>query len=208
MRRIGGLLVSVLLLFPMIAAAETASPTGFEKATFGMPLEDVKKLYPDMRELSFAENLGAVPVGGPYIERYVLRQQKVEGLTKPADIELRFWKGKFWLFIVYLGENTPESAVESLTKRYGPVTGNDPRYPIWNTPKTTILVELSDKRYTVNDEPLSLEAREWFVELLRKGRNSEVVDLPLQAPAQAAAPAASAPEPTPPSATPVGDSTP
>jgi hypothetical protein len=96
-----------------------------------------------------------------------------------------------------------------LIQRYGPITGKDPRYPIWNTPKTTIVVELSDKRYTVNDEPLSLEAREWFVELLRKGRNSEVVDLPLQAPAQAAAPAASAPpEPTPSGATPVGDSKP
>jgi hypothetical protein len=193
----------------MIAAAETTSPTGFEKATFGMPLEEVKKLYPDMRELSFSENLGAVPVGGPYIARYVLRQQKVEGLTKPADVELRFWKGKLWLYIVYLGENTPESAVEALTKRYGPITGKDPRYPIWNTPKTTILVELSDKRYTVNDEPLSLQAREWFIELLRKGGNAEVVDLPLQAPAQAAAPTAAAvPQPTPPGTAPAGDGKP
>jgi hypothetical protein len=178
--------------------ADVTSPTGFGEAKFGASVAEVKKIYPDMRELSASENLGAVPVGGPYITRYVVRQQKIEGLEKPADVEFRFWKGKFWLFVVYLGENDLQSALELLADRYGPVTNKDPRFPIWNWPTTTILVEPKEKRYTINYEELSKEARTWFVEMLKSGRASPAELGP--SPTAAASPGASPRPPAPTSA--------
>jgi hypothetical protein len=193
-QRMGGLLLCVLLPSVTLAAADVASPFGFEKAKFAAPLAEVKKLYPDMRELSSSENLGAVPVGGPYIARYVLQQHKIEGLEKPVDVELRFWKERFWLFIVYLGENDPQAAVEGLTAQYGPVSNTDGRFPLWNLPKATIVVELKEKRYTINDEEISEDARAWFIELVRARRGSvppvKVDDVPASA---SAAPGANPP---------------
>ncbi len=181
-----------LALLPLAAGAVTDEPLGFGKAKFGTPIAEMKKLFPQMKDLT--ESLGSPVVGGPYITRYVLRKEKVEGLEKPADVELRFWKDKFWLYIVYLGENSEDAAVALLTKAHGS-PGPDPKFPVWAGDKSTIVFERGQGRYAVNDTGLSKEAQAWFMEMLRSRAGAAAPPAAVAPPAAAAKPAAPADKP-------------
>jgi hypothetical protein len=168
----------LFILLPVAAAAETKEPTGYGKASFGASVEEVEKAYPELSKLAEDKSLGAPIVGGPHITRYALHDQKLEGVSEPVTVELRFWKEKFWLYIVYFGKDHLDPVVAHLTNEYGKQTGPDPAFPIWNLGKATIMVETKTSRYTVNDEALSNEARAWFVEAFnaRGGQQLELVD--------------------------------
>lgn len=191
-----------VLLLPAAVAAAAKQPTGYGKVSFGASAEEFEKAYPEAKKLSENEDLGATVIGGPYVTRYVLRNQKIEGLPEPVTIELRFWKGKLWLYIVYFGKKQLEPALAHLKSTYGPQTGPDPNFPVWNLEKTTILVETKANRYTVNDLELSKDAQAWFVEAFRKARGGqqvEIVDTTGKTPSPAAAvsPSPAAPSPSP-----------
>jgi len=202
---------AVLCLAVVAAAAEKAAekkePTGFGEAKFGMTADEVRGKFPKLEELT--KNLGAVPVGGPYITRYVLWKQPLPGLSKPGDVEMRFWKGKLWVIIVYCGENGKDAMLAALTKAYGPATNTDVRYPSWIGEKSSLVSEPNETRYTMNDNAMSKEAQVWFAEVLRQGLAGKVMSgaSPQGTPSgatPAAAPAASPAVPaTPPAATPV-----
>lgn len=169
----------------------TKEPTGFGKAKLGMSVAEVKKLYPKMEPLAEGQNLGSPPVGGPYITRYVLREAKVGGLSKPADVELRFWKDKFWLYIVYFGAENAEAVFNALKKEHGaPTGGADGPYPTWVGEKSAVVMERQQGRYTINDNGLSKEAQAWFIDLLKQRMGSQV----------------QVKEPSPPGGTPAGGS--
>ena len=140
--------------------------TGFDKSAFGSSLADAKKSYPKAEEIPEGKDLGAPTVGGPYIRRLLLTDQKVEGLPKPTMVELRFWKNKLWGVVVYLGDNDEPQVIEILTKRLGPSDSTDTDYPLWVRSKTQTTMERKQRWYGVNDLALSTEAQAWFAKLL------------------------------------------
>ncbi len=166
--------IAVAVVLASAAAAMTDEPTGFSSAKFGMALDEVKQQYPKMEELAPTQNLGAGPIGGPYISRYVLRQQQIKGLDKPVDVELRFWKGRFWLYAAYFGENEDAKVKEFLRTRHGAPTLDDPRFPQWVGEKSSISVVMTRRWFGANDNKISEEARAWFKEMLTGGMQGGV----------------------------------
>jgi hypothetical protein len=193
--RIGSLAV-LLSALVLVAGSATAvekrpGPSGLGKATFGMTIDQVKKIYPGMEEAK--GSMGAPVVGGPYIKRFALHHQKVDGLPKPVDIELRFWKDKFWLYIVYIDGIDTAQVDKALTAAYGPVSNTDTAIGVWDGVKSAIVFERKNGRYSVNDNAMSKEASAWFVSLFRKHSSQ-----PQTQAAKTPAPAAPAPAAKPP----------
>ncbi len=73
--------------------------TGYAGIPWGTRWEEVKKRLPKAVDLPDGKNLGATPVGLPFIHRLELEQQQVPGLAEPVTVELRFWKKKLWGFV-------------------------------------------------------------------------------------------------------------
>jgi hypothetical protein len=136
-------------------------PTGFGKLAFGSSLDDAKKLYPKIEkeeQVKIAQTLQH-----PYIERFSIGPQKVEGLEKPCVVELRFWKKRFWLAVISFGENTNEAAESFLVANFGPPTGRTDRYLTWRGKKAASTADLKQRWYDVHDETISNEVREAWV---------------------------------------------
>jgi hypothetical protein len=153
-------------------AAAAAKPvvvkelSGFGKAPFAMRWEKVRALYPQAKEIPDGKDLGATPLGLPFVHRLVLEEQPVEGLAKPTTVELRFWKKKLWGFIVYFGANTDADVIAMLNQRLGPQDGTEAAYPLWKRANTQTTADLKQRWYGVNDLPLSAPAQAWFSLLL------------------------------------------
>jgi hypothetical protein len=188
----------VILLPVTLAAEESKGPTGYGKASFGMPLEEVQKAYPALESLGENNSLGAPAVGGPYIANYALRDQTVAGHAKPVQVELRFWKGQLWLYLVYFDQADLDAVMAHLKSQYGDPNSPTPSFPLWTFESSTVLVDQKRFRYTVNDKKLSDEARVWFVETLKQGHPDKDITVigaktVSPAPAQSPSPAAGTP---------------
>jgi hypothetical protein len=136
-------------------------PTGFGKLAFGSSVDDAKKLYPKMEktdQIKIAQTLQH-----PYIERFAIGPQKVEGFEKPCEVELRFWKKRFWLAVISFGENTDEAAQSFLVANFGPPGGRTERYLTWRGTKAASTADLKQRWYDVHDETISNEVREAWV---------------------------------------------
>jgi hypothetical protein len=149
---------------PPAPAVET-EPTVFGKARFGMALEQMKALYPEMEDLK--KSLGAAVAEGQFIARRVLWKQKLPGLPEPTDVELRFWKNQLWVVITYFGANDLDTVLKTLTERYGPPQG-DPGTPVWTGAKSTVIVAAKARWYSVHDNAISKEAQTIFIEDLKR----------------------------------------
>jgi len=143
------------------AGAMENEPTGFGKARFGMTVAQVSEIYPQMEKLT--KSLGAAVVEGPLIERRVLWKEEISGLSKPVNVELRFWKDQLWVVIVYFGENDLETVVRLLTERHGPPSGK-PANAIWEGKKSTIMIAGKARWYSIQDNAISKEAQAVFME--------------------------------------------
>jgi hypothetical protein len=213
MKRIASLLLTLgLAMVPLRAAAAADTPaavadtptpaqpksgqtadefTGYGSAPFLTTYDAFKRLYPSAEPVSEGANLGAPSIGGPYIRRLVLKDQKVEGLEKPTMVELRFWKNKLWGVIVYYGENNPEQIFAMLIKRLGPSDSTDPTNPLWERSKTQTTAQKKQLWFGINDRALSKEAQDWFkLALTGKWRGAtpeELVELGLATPVATAA---------------------
>ncbi len=136
-------------------------PAGFGKAHFGMSPAQVKKLYPSARTLG-EENLGATPVFGPLVVRQALDDQEAPGLPKPVLVELRYWKERLWVVIVYYRENSSEQVVGALKRDLGqPATSAAD--PYWTASNVTVMTDDRQRWYAITDNALSKEAQEAFV---------------------------------------------
>jgi hypothetical protein len=149
---------------PPAPPAETEPPV-FGKARFGMTLEEMKALYPEMEELK--KGLGATVIEGQFITRQVLWKQKLPGLPEPTDIELRFWKNQLWVVIVYFGANDLDTVMKVLSERYGPPPG-DPATPVWSGAKSTVILAAKVKWYSVHDNAISKDAAAVVLEDLKR----------------------------------------
>jgi hypothetical protein len=139
---------------PQEAAAE---PEGFGNAKFKMTPEQAKAALPGLEETE--EDLGAALVGGPYVKRFVLRNHPVPGLQHPTNVEIRFWKDRLWVVIVYFGQNDYPSVVEALEKQLGSTSKGDEKSRVWIGEKTTSVASDREKYYSLADNDLSNEAR-------------------------------------------------
>lgn len=196
MKLAAGLVATGVVFLAVSVSAESKEPTGLGDVKFQTPEAEVLKAFPKLEKLDQTTSLGEPVVGDEHVSRYVLKKYEMPGLAKPVDVEVRFWDGKFWFYVVYLGDNDAEAALAQLTKEYGENTGGDPRFPLWTKDKTTIMLQKKLGRYSVADNALSKEAQNWFIETVQKRRgaaNVDVVDMraksPGATPAQSASPA-------------------
>jgi hypothetical protein len=166
--------LGVLFLAAALSAepASAKGPTGYGKVPFGATLKEFQKAYPKAEQLELTQNLGAPVIRGPDIARYALHGQSYPGAAKPIDVEVRFWKGKLWLYIAYFPPAESEAVLAKLVADNGPSTNKSADYPTWNFPQSTILLEKKLGRVTVNDTASTKEAQAWFLAELKKGMAS------------------------------------
>lgn len=176
---------------PTAAAAgpSIALLTGFGDAKFGSTIEEARKALPAMEPLSHDIKMPSAHFSSPHLERFVLRKHVVAGLASPVDVELRFWEGKLWAFLVYFEKTDLDAALKLLEKTYGPRTTGTEVQPIWRGEKATLQAMGKAGWYGATDNAISEKAREWFFAELK--RNPGAVLTPSAA--TTPAPAASAP---------------
>lgn len=165
------MLIAAVCLLPLAAGAAAPKPVdtlkGYGPAPFGTRWERARTLFPGAAVLPEGKSVGAPTVGGPFVHRLYLTNQHVEGLAKPVNVELRFWKKKLWVVQVYWGDNAPADVVAMLTKRLGPSLGNDPNAPIWADDFTQTTVTMPMHTYGTADLALSAEAQVWLKKVIR-----------------------------------------
>ena len=161
-RSVAGLLIAAGLILSLgnsHAGEMKTEPSGYGVLRFGSPPEQVERLYPGARRLNSLENLGAVPVTGPAVVRYVLENQKIPGFSKPVRVELRFWKNRLWVVIVYYGENAAEQVVAAVKKQVGDPENRNAE-PVWTGKKTTVSMANRERWYALSDNAVSKEVQE------------------------------------------------
>lgn len=185
------LVVAVVALATSAAAMDKSKePTGLGEARFGMSVEQVQKIYPDMQELRQGEKLAAAAIYTPNIRRFVLKNQKIAGTDKPTTIELRFWKDQLWLYITYVDEADSNGVIAGLEKQYGPPDHNEGGRPLWAGDRTLILGEFPRGWYTIQDETVSRQAQTWFGEAAAAANSERHLPLKNVTPVPAATPPA------------------
>lgn len=193
MRAFGRIAVGLLLLSCSVEAAAVKDANGYGKARFGATVNEVQKAYPKLEELTMNQSLGAPVIKGPDITRYVLHAETYPGVSQPIDVELRFWKGKLWLYIAYFPATESDAVLAKLVEDHGPSTSKSADYPSWKLEKSNVLLEKKLGRVTVNDDGFTKEAQAWFLAELKKGMAGRRP--PANAPAQATQAAIPAPTP-------------
>lgn len=161
------LTLAALCLLPAVAggaAAPLDTLKGYGPAPFGTRWDKAQQLFPKAEVLPDGKNVGAPSVGGPFVHRLYLTEQTVEGLPKPVNVELRFWKKNLWVVQVYWGENTEQDVIAMLTKRLGP--NRDPNNPLWITDTVQTTAVLKQHTYGSADLALSADAQAWFKKLM------------------------------------------
>src|SRR5690606_23687774 len=98
----------------------------------------------------------------PLLDRFLIKDHEISGLASPVDVELRFWEGKLWAFLVYYKMDDKDAALQYLEKTYGKrMSGTDER-PIWNGEKVTLQGIAGAGWFGATDNALSDQARAWF----------------------------------------------
>lgn len=208
---------TLLLVAPVLGAPPAPSaaqpgtagyqPDGFGAAKFGMSLGEVWGMYKEARLLPERKSLGAAVLDGPYVERLELDNRTVEGLSKPATVELRFWKGKLWGVIIYFDKTDLEQVKAYLNRHYGPSAAKNPDLPLWRGEKVTTTATLNQGWYGYSDNELSKEATAWIQATMngswkhetaeeKAERSARMAALTPRADAQVAPPTPAPPDPS------------
>jgi hypothetical protein len=130
-----------------------------------MTVAEVRAVHPQMEELT--EMLGAATVQSPHVKRYLLRDQKVAAVEQPTKVELRFWKDRLWVIVVYFSALDLENVKTMLTQRYGDLQGG--RLSLYRTMElVTIVLDAKKRWYSIADDAISREAQTFFAEEMKK----------------------------------------
>lgn len=141
------LLVSVVLLLASVAAATFREPQGWQKARFGMAVEEFRKTYPKARLLDPA------PAGQPTptLLRYELREQKV-GPLRDCTLEFHFSGQPPALFrIESRCPQAPEEIARYLEATYGAPTRVSGSALFWTGKAVEINFVPRGKSFSLND---------------------------------------------------------
>ena len=171
-------LVWLVALAPTTVGAFQNESPGFEQLRFGQTIDDVRKAYPKVRQLD-REELGATVVYSPYIDRYQVPEVHLSGLTQPVSFELRFWKQKLWVAIIYFGNNSTEDIVKLLTARYGSPTSTKPD-PAWVGKVAVVATSSKQKWFSVSDRVAGKEISTLLIESLQHRRSAQSAGAPTQ----------------------------
>jgi hypothetical protein len=173
LRSLPARLLPVALCLAALAARGADTPPvdtlkGYGPAPFGTRWEKARTLFPGAEVLPDKKNVGAPSVGGPFVHRLYLTDQRVEGLPKPVNVELRFWKKRLWVVQVYWGDNSEQEVLAMLGKRLGPAQGNSGGgAPLWTTDTAQTTVTPSQRTYGTADLQLSAAAQRWFKQVMK-----------------------------------------
>ncbi|MDX2166987.1 MAG: hypothetical protein SF182_07990 [Deltaproteobacteria bacterium] len=192
-----GLGAVIGIALAVAAPASATDITAVGKAKLGMSVDEVKKIYPKMEQLRPDQVLGAQTIMAEDLVRYVVHDTSAPALTKPGDVELRFWKGKLWAFIVYYKDNDPKQVEAAISKQLGPQTGKRPTHPFWKGTAMTAMLDPDGRWYSLTDDAISKDAQAWFIERVRAVKGANVVQTTpaAESAAPAAPPAAPAAKP-------------
>ena len=166
--------LAAALALALVLAGQSAAQTpsmdtlkGYGPMPFGTRWDKAQQMLPKAEVLPDGRNMGAPSVGGPFVHRLYLTDQHVQGLPKPVNVELRFWKKNLWVVQVYWGDNSEQDVVAALTKKLGPDQSTDPGNLLWIT--DTVQVTGSTKQHTYGsaDLALSADAQAWFKKLMK-----------------------------------------
>lgn len=158
------------LLVPLLAAAAAApldTLKGYGPAPFGTRRDKAQALFPTAEVLADGRNMGAPSVGGPFVHRLYLTDQHVEGLPKPVNVELRFWKKNLWVVQVYWRDNSDADVLAALSKRLGPNQESDGNNLLWITDTVQVTGSTRLRTYGAADLGLSADAQKWFKQMMR-----------------------------------------
>jgi hypothetical protein len=144
------------------AAPSVASLTGFGAVKFGATVEEARKAWPAMAVLHQDIKMPSAAFTSPFLERFVIRKHAIAGLASPVDVELRFWEGKLWAFLVYFEKADMNAALQHLEKTYGPRTSGIETRPIWRGEAVTLQAMAEAGWYGATDNAISDKARAWF----------------------------------------------
>ena len=159
---LGAAWVCAIVTLPWAAHGFQNESATFEQLQFGESVADVLKAYPSARKLTH-EKLGATVVESPFIARYQVPDVRLAGAAHPVSFELRFWKEKLWVVIVYFGENSNDEIVRWLTARYGTPTAAHPN-PAWSGKVASVVTSLKERWFSVADQVASKEISALLVE--------------------------------------------
>ena len=146
------------------AAPLLPGPDGFEQAKLGMPLDQVRARYPQLKPMP--PNAGAATFKSPFLERYMLEDVPVAGLAAPVFVELRFWKNELWSIVVYCAPNLLPEVGDYFTQHFGRPT-TEGYNPTWVFAKSTVTMVSSELWYSITDNALNVEVRQEFLRAIR-----------------------------------------
>ena len=162
----------------VVAVADGSNPppidsvNGIGAAQLGENREAVKKALPAMQNLAPGQKLASAVFSSPHLERFIVRDHKVEGHTKPVDVELRFWRDKLWALIVYFSKEDTSAVLASLKARYGAFTNGAEDRPVWEGKLVTLQAYGPQAWYGLTLNSISEDARTWFFKALT-GKSDE-----------------------------------
>ncbi len=171
------------------APATVDALSGFGGAKFGGTIEETRKVWPKMNAVADDVRLPSAAFASTHLDRFLVKEHSIVGLSSPVDVELRFWKGNLWAFLVYFQEADAPAALRHLAKEYGKhTTGIDTR-PIWRGEKVTLQAMSDAGWYGATDNVISEDARTWFFAALT-GKTEAEIEASTAATEKPAAPAA------------------
>jgi hypothetical protein len=173
----------VLVVTPAMGASTSTAIEIVPKLELGQTIDEVRRAHPELRPLRV--NLGSSFAEGAPVSRFVLRGVVPVGLQKSTDVELRFWKERVWIGIVYFGDNRDEDVRAALEKRYGEIEKSTDQ-PWWSTDEYAVTAQMARRWYSVQEPKMSAEAQSWLVEELGRRDKQKSVVPPVEASPSAA----------------------
>jgi hypothetical protein len=204
-------LLCILLSGAAVAAEPAATPArqapeGYGKAKFGMPLEQVRQLYPALAPAPAVT--AAAYFRSPNLKRFWLAGVTVRGLKSPCDLELRFWKNQLWSVITFYGANPFPDVVQNLEREYGPPTIKSSD-PTWVFGTATLITSPGQQWYSVDGAEVGKDVQREFMEAVRQHEAKKAAQTPTAQAPPGQAPAGQAPQgQAPPGQAPAGQGAP
>jgi hypothetical protein len=135
-------------------AAAPAAPEGWGQERLGMPLEELRKLYPDIQ---VAPPVTA-PFDDPRVQRWLRLGVREPDLPQPVDVEYRIWDGRLWMVLVYTGKNSTNDVRRALDRRFGRPTDSSAS-PAWVWPDRKLVTHLEQNWFALVHRPTDRAAR-------------------------------------------------
>jgi hypothetical protein len=141
------LLVPMLLLTPIRGLAFQNEPTGFEKARFGMTVDEVTKIFPQAKQYG-----NPTPEAAALMAVYTLEKQKVLGL-KSCTVTFYFDPARLYQIGFDCGHGVEVPA--ALQKRFGAPMQATTNSALWQAEKTAVSLNTKSRQFQFMDRELT-----------------------------------------------------